>query len=67
MSRKFGVEFIVLNLTSPAGGADYYRFAKAGRNPSAMKSAPVKHRRVRAKAGRELFTRASFPIEQGRK
>ena len=81
MSRKFGVEFIVLNRISAASGPDYDRFAKANCNPSAMKTAPVKHRCVRAKSGallerlanactglwRELFTRASFLIGQGRK
>jgi hypothetical protein len=51
MSRKFGVEFIVLNRISSACGAGYDRFAKANRNPSAMKTAPIKHRCLRAKAG----------------
>jgi hypothetical protein len=52
MSRKFGVEFIVLNRISSACGADYDRFAKANRNTSATKTAPLKHRCVRAKARR---------------
>jgi hypothetical protein len=52
MSRKFGVEFIVLNRISAASGTDYDRFAKANRNTGAKKIAPVKHRCMRAKAGR---------------